>query len=161
MNDQSEKNTAPLDDSQEWLFSGTETAIVPDGSKMLKRLLRQGAEEDDENAVKDSQSVRIVVRGISEPVRFLEGKAVLGRTDHRQPIRPQVDLTHFGAAERGVSRQHARLELRDEKWLVITDLESSNGTYVHGKRLRPLTPIRIYSGDEIFLGRLAIKILFD
>lgn len=160
MNDQSEKHTAPLDDSHEWLHSNGETAIVPEGAKFLRRVIRQADQPEDENVVTDNQSVRLVVRGMSETVHFEENKAVLGRTDHRKASHPQVDLTHFGAAERGVSRQHARLEIRD-KHLLITDLDSSNGTYLRGKRLPAYTPARVHIGDEIMLGRLSLKILFE
>jgi hypothetical protein len=160
MNDQSEKHTAPLDDSHELFNFNGETAIVPEGAKLVRRILKQAEESEDENTVTDEQSVRLVVRGMSEVVHFENNKAVLGRTDHRKASHPQVDLTHFGAAERGVSRQHARLEIRDKR-LLITDLDSSNGTYLRGKRIPAYTPVRIHVGDEVMLGRLAVKVLFE
>lgn len=39
-----------------------------------------------------------------------------------------VDLT--------VSAQHARIEKKEE-YLLVTDLDSTNGTFIDGKRLRP------------------------
>lgn len=48
-----------------------------------------------------------------------------------------------------VSRQHCRLELRDER-IVLTDLQSTNGTLVNGKRIA--APVRLQSGTEIVIG---------
>jgi two-component system, NtrC family, sensor kinase len=49
-----------------------------------------------------------------------------------------------------VSRFHARLEQRDGGW-VLTDLNSSNGTFVNGERLA--TPRMLASSDLITFGR--------
>lgn len=159
MNDQPEGKTGPLEDPDEWLLPINDTATVPTGR--LRRMLQNAEQQVDESAiVHDPKSVRLVVRGMSEPVKFKENRAVLGRTDHKRAKHPDVDLTHFGAIERGVSREHVRLEVKDER-LLITDLDSSNGTSLRGKPLRPFTPIKVRSGDDVVLGRLAFKILFD
>jgi ABC-type multidrug transport system ATPase subunit/pSer/pThr/pTyr-binding forkhead associated (FHA) protein len=49
-----------------------------------------------------------------------------------------------------ISRQHARLTLRGEQW-VIEDLGSSNGTFVNGQRLAN-EPRVLKAGDQIRLG---------
>ncbi|MEO0814694.1 MAG: FHA domain-containing protein, partial [Myxococcota bacterium] len=51
-------------------------------------------------------------------------------------------------AEPSVSRQHARIELRDDGFWVV-DLDSGNGTYVNGQRI---TEFRVFSGDEVTFG---------
>jgi pSer/pThr/pTyr-binding forkhead associated (FHA) protein len=51
--------------------------------------------------------------------------------------------------DEAISRLHARLERLGPGW-CITDLESSNGTFVNGKRI---TSCKLWSGDEIRLGR--------
>ncbi|MGO9750395.1 MAG: FHA domain-containing protein [Solirubrobacteraceae bacterium] len=53
-----------------------------------------------------------------------------------------------------VSRRHARLIFRDEKW-VLQDLASTNGTVVNGRRvgrceLRP--------GDRVLIGEERLRI---
>lgn len=48
-----------------------------------------------------------------------------------------------------VSRDHAVLELHGTKWLV-RDLDSSNGTFVNGKRITGAAVLR--DGDELRLG---------
>ena len=49
-----------------------------------------------------------------------------------------------------VSRVHARLERVGPAWCV-TDLGSTNGTWVNGERI--FAPRTIYDGDELLLGR--------
>ena len=87
---------------------------------------------------------------------------VLGRLDPKaspHAERPDIDLTPYGALERGVSRIHARLELDDDK-LYLTDLHSTNGTFLADTRLEPDTPTYLPTGSEFLLGRLALQVLF-
>ena len=158
MNDQSDGKTGPLKDLDDLLLSLNETAIVP--ASQLRRMTQSDDEQDEKAIVRDTSSVRLVVRGMSEVIKFKDNKAVMGRSDHKKAMRPEVDLTHFGAVERGVSRQHARLEIKDQK-LLLTDLDSVNGTQLAGNVLRAFSPVRVRSGDDVVLGRLAFKILFD
>jgi pSer/pThr/pTyr-binding forkhead associated (FHA) protein len=153
--------TSPLDASDFSSLLNNETAIVSGGVNRVKRLTEEHPVADD-NTVTDIGSVALVVRGISESVRFSEDRTevVLGRSDHRSPTRPDMDLSYVGAAERGVSRRHARLELKDGH-LYITDLNSSNGTFLRGTRLNPYTPTLLRSGDEVLLARLAVSITFE
>lgn len=151
--------TSPLDASD--FSSLNQTSIVSGGINRVKRMIEDQQAADDAE-VTDINSVALVVRGMTEPIRFSESKTdvVLGRGDLRSPQRPDLDLTHLGAAERGVSRRHARLELAENK-LYITDLDSSNGTFVKGIRLNPYTPTLLHSGDEVLLARLAFSITFE
>lgn len=45
----------------------------------------------------------------------------------------------------GASRQHAEIQFQDGAW-VLTDLNSGNGTFVNGVRVRTH---RLSSGDEV------------
>jgi pSer/pThr/pTyr-binding forkhead associated (FHA) protein len=159
--DPQQGQTTPLGDDNFSSLLNNQTAIVSGGVNRIKRLTEEHLAVDD-TTVTDARSVALVVRGITEPVRFSEDRTevVLGRSDHRSPTRPDMDLTHVGAAERGVSRRHARLELKDGH-LYITDLDSSNGTFHRGVRLNPYTPTQLVSGDEVLLARLAISIVFE
>jgi ABC-type multidrug transport system ATPase subunit/uncharacterized membrane protein len=53
----------------------------------------------------------------------------------------------------GVSRQHARLVLQEDRFL-IEDLGSSNGTFVNGERIS--APHALKNGDSIGLGRTVL-----
>lgn len=51
----------------------------------------------------------------------------------------------------GVSRVHCKLEFRGDQ-LVLTDLNSTYGTYIHGKRVPPNMPVALHSGSSFCLG---------
>jgi hypothetical protein len=53
--------------------------------------------------------------------------------------------------EQGVSRFHARLEPSPQGWL-LTDLGSTNGTYVNGQRLPGHEAYLLQSGDRVTIG---------
>jgi hypothetical protein len=155
-------HTTPLDPEKLLPGVSDETATVPEGALRIKRMLAE-ARERERTTVKNVRSVTLVIRGMTQELQFSENDTagiVLGRADPRTGERPDVDLTPMGAAERGVSRKHARLNVQDEH-LLLTDLESMNGTYVRGLRLAPNTPTMLRKGDQILLGRLAMEVNFE
>ncbi len=81
----------------------------------------------------------------------LDSALILGREP--APISRFLDLTPLNAYRHGVSRFHAMLEREDGR-LVITDLKSTNGTFVNGRRLRAQSKYALSDGDHIVLGTL-------
>jgi pSer/pThr/pTyr-binding forkhead associated (FHA) protein len=73
---------------------------------------------------------------------------------------PDVDLSAYAGCRLGVSRKHAIIRFQNEK-LDIYDLGSSNGTTVNGARLTPHEPHTLRDGDEILLGKMMVKVLFQ
>lgn len=152
------EETGPLDEFDG--FEATSDTVILPGGRLLRRMVDRAAVGDD-TWVGDKREVILVIRGMTELVPLRDRSAViLGRADHRSSALPDVDLTRYGAAERGVSRQHARLEIVDNH-LFITDLSSSNGTFYRTQRLAPNKPCQLKRGDEVILGRLAMQIMFD
>jgi pSer/pThr/pTyr-binding forkhead associated (FHA) protein len=139
-----------------------ETAIVPDGRNRVKRLLAEAQDQSAEAKVTDPGSVKLVVRGMSQSLNLNDSRkaVILGRLDPGAAVIPDVDMTALGGTERGVSRKHARLEIKDN-CVYLTDLDSSNGTFLRGERLAPYTPALVKKGDEVLLGRLAVEVDFD
>lgn len=82
-------------------------------------------------------------------------KYTIGRADEKRI--PDIDLGPFKAYEWGISRLHAELEVGDE--VTVTDLNSSNGTRIRGKKIPADTPVRVNHGDTIKFGKLKIQIL--
>jgi hypothetical protein len=103
-------------------------------------------------------SIRIT--GSKDPI-LLAGKPeyMLGRTDPKHNVEPDVDLSPFGGQQLGVSRRHASL-VQTESGLSIRDHASTNGTAVNGKVLAANQEWPLRDGDEIRLGKLAFNIFF-
>jgi pSer/pThr/pTyr-binding forkhead associated (FHA) protein len=57
-----------------------------------------------------------------------------------------------------LSQQHARLELRDDTW-IIEDLRSTNGTFVNGIEVRDATILE--EGDVLRFGRIELRLVRD
>ena len=57
-----------------------------------------------------------------------------------------------------ISRFHARLDHRDSGW-VLTDLNSSNGTFVNGERIA--VPRMLANKDVVTFGRADFTFLID
>ena len=54
-----------------------------------------------------------------------------------------------------VSKHHARLLYRDARF-IVTDLKSTNGTYVNGRKISQATIVR--EGDKIYVGDFVLKL---
>ncbi len=80
------------------------------------------------------------------------------------------EVTHVGAVatdagktnqivvrdpDRMVSRFHCEVHRRGNSFYVV-DLNSSNGTFLRSKRLKPGEPVRIRNGERISLGKVAV-----
>ena len=106
-------------------------------------------------------SIALYVEEGQEPV-ILEvvRQAILGRYEANNRSQPRVDLTPFGAYEKGVSRLHAIIR-RTENGLMIEDLASTNGTALNDVPLDPYMPKALKSGDRLKLSKLGIVIRFE
>src|SRR5262245_33243843 len=82
-----------------------------------------------------------VIRGNDQGVRFDLGseRVTLGRES----------TNAIQLHDREVSRAHAEV-LRDGRYFTIADLDSSNGTFVNGERIKSR---QLDTGDHVQLGR--------
>ncbi|TVR24537.1 MAG: FHA domain-containing protein [Anaerolineaceae bacterium] len=85
---------------------------------------------------------------------------IIGREDSRTGNTPAINLTQYGALEKGVSRDHARIVRRDGS-LQLVDNDSRNGTYLNGQRLVPNQPRILRDGDDLRLGKLVMRITYQ
>ena len=100
------------------------------------------------------------IRDASEPITFRpDGQTILGRSDTTSTQKPDLDLTPYGALEKGVSRIHTAI-FRNDDTLTVVDKGSANGTFLNGQRLVPNQPRVLRDGDEIRLGKLIAHIYF-
>lgn len=96
--------------------------------------------------VEGGTAVRFWLAWKNQTFSLEEGDNVIGRDP-----RCEVWVDHSG-----VSRRHARIRIEGgESRPVLTDLESTNGTFVAGKRITEATPLT--DGDAIKVGSVTLK----
>lgn len=109
---------------------------------------------------KQGSAIVIHVRDSDKPLSVSPAKRIVfGRSDANSTVVPDVDFATYGAVEKGVSRQHAALEVNEDT-LMLLDVGSANGTYLNGQRLLPNQPRVLRDGDEVRLGKLVAHIYF-
>lgn len=69
-------------------------------------------------------------------------------------------LCHVVVANTSLSRRHLRFSLRDGV-LVVEDLNTTNGTYLNGRRLHPLAPEPLADGASLVAGDLFLRVRSD
>lgn len=101
------------------------------------------------------------VASASEPIILpRQDQILIGRAGAASGLRqPHVDLTPYEAAEYGVSRLHASLDIQNEA-VLITDLRSTNGTYLNDLQLAPGQSKIVCNGDVLCFGNLLVSIYF-
>jgi pSer/pThr/pTyr-binding forkhead associated (FHA) protein len=87
----------------------------------------------------------------------LSKEVIIGRLDAGRAIFPDVDLTSEDGMDRGVSRRHARISLREGQ-VFVEDLNSLNGTFLNATRLVPELPYPLKDGDQVQFGKLLVII---
>jgi pSer/pThr/pTyr-binding forkhead associated (FHA) protein len=100
---------------------------------------------------------------ISFPMRIrITGRLVIGRQglDTNTSEKVDLDLTHYGAIDAGVSRVHAVL-YRTRYTISLADLGSTNGTYINGVKQVPHQPRLLREGDEVRFANLRFHLSFD
>lgn len=85
-----------------------------------------------------------LVRSEYSDIQINQDKMILGKK------RDQVTVCLH---QECISRIHARIEKKNDQYF-ITDLNSTNGTFVNGERLLPNEQRRIMSGDKVNLATL-------
>ena len=136
-----------------------DTAILPDKSPAWKKVI-DGQAQGTTGSIGEQREVLFVIRGMIERVVMKDNTtATLGRFDTGTVPNEEIDLIPYGAIDRGVSRRHCEILLRDNH-LHVVDLGSTNGTFLAGVRLKPNEATLLRKGDELLLGRLAVQVLF-
>jgi hypothetical protein len=106
-------------------------------------------------------TVILQIRGLSERLQFVDGaEVILGQPDVLRERETCVDLSRYGAHQRGVSRRHALLRFANRQ-VTLTDLNSLNGTSINRIKLEPNRSYPLHNGDEIMVGGLSIRIVFN
>lgn len=86
--------------------------------------------------------------GAERRERYDQNEVTIGRVKGNDVLLPKGN----------VSKRHARLIVRDGRY-IVTDLKSTNGTYVNHRRITHATLVR--EGDRIYVGDFVLRIEGD
>lgn len=90
---------------------------------------------------------------------FPRTKMIVGRGASPVQGQPFLDLAPFDGENLGVSRYHAEIRYINNT-LVMTDLDSDNGTFINEVRLYPYEIRVLHSNDDLRFGKLEMKVYF-
>jgi CRP-like cAMP-binding protein len=78
-------------------------------------------------------------------------ETTIGRKDPVTGIYPDIDLTPVDG-QRSISRRHAKIYRRGNKFFLSEEIGTMNGTYCNGQRLETGVPTEVKPGDELRFG---------
>ncbi len=100
------------------------------------------------------------VDGLELMLPFTESVIIGRRSGRSGEGQPDIDLTPFGALEKGVSRRHIEIK-RKGTLVLVTDIGSANGTWLNGQRLIANGERLLHHGDELQLSHLKLRVSFS
>jgi serine/threonine protein kinase len=107
--------------------------------------------------------VRPAVLRVIEPVRaawempIAQSPMLFGRAQPQEGYCPDFDMSFYDP-EGYISRRHGQI-IKAKNGYFVTDLGSSNGTYVNEQFLTPHKPRLLRNGDKITIGEVVIQFL--
>jgi hypothetical protein len=143
--------------AEQWLVaeqfsSDSKTGTISD--EILEEVLAEYGEQDPD-VYGNRGTLRMLVMGSLEVVSISEDKPiVIGRGKEAD-----LNVRTYGHASRSVSRQHIQIALKNGR-LTITDLNSSNGTLLSGRRLEGGKENFLHRDDIIQIGMMEIEVVF-
>ncbi len=112
-----------------------------------------GADEAETQAVPE----HLVHRKSGMEFFFARGtETTVGRRDPVTGIYPDVDLSPVDG-QRSISRRHAKIFRRGEKYFLSEEIGTMNGTFVNGERLETGVPTEVKPGDELRFGVVELE----
>jgi CRP-like cAMP-binding protein len=87
-------------------------------------------------------------------------ETTIGRADPVTGILPDIDLTPVDL-NRSVSRRHAKVIRSGNEYHVLEEVGTVNGTYVNEQRIPTGVPVTLHDGDQLKIGLIAMKAVFD
>jgi diguanylate cyclase (GGDEF)-like protein len=110
----------------------------------------QGTLNNELQKAKEQEACLIIIRGTPQGHRFFltQEEMTIGRD-------PTADIS---VADQGISRKHSKVTKENGK-VRLTDLGSSNGSFVNDKKIQPGTSVILAKEDMIKLGNTIFKFL--
>lgn len=141
-------------------FDPNSTAVLP-FSEFINRPAPPPLQTEDIVPGDTLQQITVFIPSSRQRLQLnVSGKIKIGRSDPQTNHFPELDLTDFEGADKGVSRLHASIQ-PTANGVSLVDLNSTNGTLLNMYRLPPEKPYPLKDGDEIRFGDLLVHIFFE
>lgn len=137
-----------------WDSSATtvNTDALEKGAKIAESLIDEVLIPED--------NVAIYAAGASRPIYVhIAKELVFGRKNEQVLEASLLDLSELGGYQMGISRRHAVIS-RVENDYELTDLGSTNGSWLNDERLVPFKPYPLVNGSQLRFGRMRILFLY-
>ncbi len=128
--------------------STTNREAVSSVSREIPRMAVQAQADGPEKLIHSSSGMEFPLSTGPE--------TTIGRKDAVTGIYPDVDLSPVDT-QRSISRRHAKIYRRGNKFFVGEEIGTMNSTFVNGARLETGVPSEIKPGDEVRCGVVALK----
>ncbi len=125
--------------------------------QMLRQALGSDESQAPEMPTPDAAPAKTgpekLVHDLSDIEFFLAAGAetTVGRRDPVTGINPDIDLTPADS-QRSISRRHAKIFRRGDKYFIREEVGTMNGTFVNGQRIETGLPVEFKQGDEVRFG---------
>jgi diguanylate cyclase (GGDEF)-like protein len=123
---------------------GAKNQTSTNGSDTLERKL-------EEARGKASSLVMILGRPLGQQFVLDGNNMVIGR-------QPDCDIC---IADESISRTHAEISKDYDKKYSVTDLDSTNGTYLNDRRIKPKERATLKDGDLLKVGNIILKFIAE
>ena len=165
MGDQYSRLFFNVEEAERWLL-GQESQTVTQAKTdrvprdQIRKAIAHLSRGNNQEVFGDREEIHMIVNGVTGYID-MQGKQyfTIGRQDETTMTGVDLDLSDFGEDALSVSRNHARISIVNKR-LYITDLGSTNGTFVNGRKIRPDRPVLIHQDQVITVGKINITILF-
>jgi CRP-like cAMP-binding protein len=105
-----------------------------------------------EAAAGDAAGPRLVHQQTGSVFLLATGaETFVGRYDAATGIHPDIDLKPVDT-DRSISRRHAKIAQRDNRFFVIEEIGTTNGTFVNRRRVEKGAEVEFHDGDEVQFG---------
>lgn len=139
-------------------LTGKEAALIRDAIQKEDEKAVAAALFADDSEFDNKQSAQKAVDGgpqVQVSLEIVEGadKGAVRRYSQESILIGRLN-TDLVVRDSDVSRRHSIIEVFDSSQIYLRDLNSTNGTFVNGRRI---SSVRLRNGDQIRLGRCVVR----
>jgi CRP-like cAMP-binding protein len=115
------------------------------------------AKREDQTSEKIGDEVKayLIIQRSNRLVQLIKAQTFLGRRDYTTGFVPDIDLTDEDE-EKYISRKHAKIEFKDNKFYLSEEPGAINGTFLNGSKLQTGVKHELHAEDEITLCHLNV-----